>query len=94
MKISLTAGQLTAFKAFLNQFEDCEQLSEREYVLDLYDLEPPISLDFTLNEDGLAVDGAAELRFDEDMDGWYIGDRIEQPEAVRHALEAAGALNQ
>jgi len=26
------------------------------------------------------------------MDGWYIGDRLEDPEAVRTALAKAGAL--
>jgi len=92
MKIALSAEQLSALKAFLTSFEDSEQLSEKEYVVDLYDQEPPISLDVTLGKNCLFVEGAAELRFDEEMDGWYIGERIEQPEPVLRALTEAGAL--
>lgn len=92
MKIKLTAEEFQAMKNFLNTFEDCEQLSEKEYVVDLYDIEPPISLDLSLGKDCLFVDGAAELLFDEEMDGWYIGNRIEEPEPVLLALRKAGAL--
>ena len=92
MKIKLTAEQFSAMKNFLNTFEDAEQLSEKEYVLDLYDIEPPISLDLSLGKDCLFVDGAAELLFNEEMDGWYIGQRIEEPEPVLRALRDAGAL--
>lgn len=92
MKIKLTAEEFSAVKNFLNTFEDSEQLSEKEYVVDLYDIEPPISLDLSLGKDCLFVDGAAELLFDEEMDGWYIGERIEKPEPVLRALREAGAL--
>ncbi|MGN0801391.1 MAG: hypothetical protein ACI4MF_02220 [Candidatus Faecivicinus sp.] len=92
MKIPMSAEQLSALKSFLNRFEDCEQLSESEYVLDLYDLEPPLSLDLSIGKNCLFVDGAATLLFDEEMDGWYIGERIEEPEPILRALEEAGAL--
>ena len=92
MKIKLTAEEFSAMKNFLNTFEDSEQLSEKEYVLDLYDLEPPLSLDLSLGKDCLFVDGAAELLFNEEMDGWYIGQRIEEPEPILRALREAGAL--
>ena len=94
MKINLSAEQLTALKSFLTKFEDAEQLSEKEYVIDLYDIEPPISLDVSLGKNCLFVDGAAELLFNEEMDGWYIGNRIEEPEPVLKALTDAGALGE
>ena len=93
MKLPLSAEQLAALKAFLVAFEDSEALSESEYVLDLYDLDPPLSLDVTLGKNCLFVDGAAELRFDEEMDGWYIGERIEDAGSILRALTEAGALN-
>ena len=92
MKIALTAQQLSALKSFLNTFEDAEQLSDNEYVVDLYDIEPPISIDLTIGKDSIRIEGAAELKFDTEMDGWYISDRIEDAEAVRKALEEAGAF--
>lgn len=92
MKIPLTAEQLSALKTFLTTFEDSEQLSEKEFVVDLYDLEPPISLDISLGNGCLFVDGAAEMKFDEEMDGWYIGDRIEETAPILRALSEVGAL--
>lgn len=92
MKIALSAEQMSALTAFLKSYPDSEALSEKEYVLDLYDLEPPLSLDLVLSKNAVFVDGAAELLFDEEMDGWYIGKRVEDPDMLLRALTEAGAL--
>ena len=91
MKLKLTEEQARALRAFLNGFEDAEQLSQREYVVDLYDIERPLSLDLVFVRDGVAVDGAAELLYDEEQDGWYMGGRLEDVAAVAGALREAGA---
>lgn len=91
MKIKLTQAQEDALRVFLEGFEDAEQLSSREYVVDLYDIPVPVSLDLVFVKGGVAVDGAAELKYDADQDGWYMGERLESAEAVRAALEQAGA---
>ena len=92
MKIKLTQSQEEALRAFLEAFEDAEQLSTREYVVDLYDIPRPVSLDLVFVKGGVAVDGAAELLYDEAQDGWYMGQRLDSPEDVRAALEQAGAF--
>ena len=92
MKIKLTQSQEEALRAFLEGFEDAEQLSTREYVVDLYDIPRPLSLDLVFVKGGVAVDGAAEPVYDEDQDGWYMGQRLDGPEDVRAALEQAGAF--
>ena len=94
MKLNLSEGQRAALRAFLEWFEDAERLSETEYVVDLYDLDPPISLDLAFGADGVFADGAAEMLFDEELDGWYIGERIAEPERVIRALKSAGALGE
>lgn len=91
MKIKLTQAQEEALRAFLEDFEDAEQLSAREYVVDLYDIPVPVSLDLVFIRGGVAVDGAAELLYDAEQDGWYMGQRLENPDDVRAALEQAGA---
>ena len=91
MRIKLNEAQEQALRAFLADNPDAEQLSAREYVVDLYDIEPPVSLDLVFVKGGIGVDGAAELLFDEAMDGWYMGERLETPERVRAALVQAGA---
>jgi len=92
MKIKLTQSQEEALRAFLEGFEDAEQLSTREYVVDLYDIPRPLSLDLVFVNGGVAVDGAAELLYDEEQDGWYMGQRLDGPEDVRAALEQVGAF--
>ena len=92
MKIKLTQSQEEALRAFLEGFEDAEQLSTREYVVDLYDIPRPLSLDLVFVKGGVAVDGAAELKYDEAEDGWYMGERLEDAEEIRAALAEAGAL--
>ena len=92
MKIKLTQSQEEALRAFLEGFEDAEQLSTREYVVDLYDIPRPLSLDLVFVKGGVAVDGAAELLYDEEQDGWYMGQRFDGPEDVRAALEQVGAF--
>lgn len=93
MKLKLTAQEEAALRAFLANCEDAEGLSAREYVVDLYDLDRPVSLDLVFVKGGVAIDGAAVLKYDEAQDGWYMGERLEQPEDVRAALEQAGALS-
>lgn len=92
MKLKLTQAQQDALRAFLDACEDAEQLSAREYVADLYDIERPVSLDLVFVKGGVGVDGAAELKYDEEQDGWYMGERLDSPDDVLRALQEAGAL--
>ncbi len=94
MRLKLTEEQSAALRAFLDGSEDAEQLSAREYVADLYDIERPVSLDLVFVKGGVAVDGAAELKYDAEQDGWYMGERLERPEDVLDALARAGALGE
>ena len=92
MRIKLNEAQQAQLKAFLEACEDAEQLSAREYVVDLYDNARPVSLDIVFVKGGIGVDGAAELKYDEAEDGWYMGERLEDAAEVRAALTEAGAL--
>ena len=92
MKLKLTEAQEAALKTFLEQCADAEQLSSREYVVDLYDVAKPVSLDLVFVRGGVAVDGAAELKYDEEQDGWYMGERLEEPAMVFDVLVEAGAI--
>ena len=93
MKLKLTDAQAASLRTFLEGSEDAERLSEREYVADLYDIDRPVSLDLVFVKGGVAVDGAAELLYDEEQDGWYMGMRMDSAEAVMDALTQAGAFD-
>ena len=92
MKLRLSEADLALLNAFLYACPDCERLSSREVVLDLYDNERPVSMNFVFVKGGIGIDGAAELLYSEADDGYYMGERIEDAERVRAALEEAGAL--
>ena len=49
-------------------------------------------MNFVFVKGGIGIDGAAELLYSEADDGYYMGERIEDAESVRAALEEAGAL--
>ena len=92
MKLRLSDAELAHLNACLDGCPDCERLSSREVVLDLYDNERPVSMNFVFVKGGIGIDGAAELLYSETDDGYYMGERIEDAESVRAALEEAGAL--
>lgn len=92
MMLALSDREATALRAFLDASADCEALSEREYVADLYDLEAPMSMDLVFCDGGVRIDGACLLGYDEGMEGYYIAEPVTEPERVRRALAEAGAL--
>ena len=92
MKLRLSQAELAHFNAYLDRCPDCERLSAREVVLDLYDAEPPVSMNFVFVNGGIGIDGAFALEYSEADDGWYLGERIEDPARVRALLAEAGAL--
>ena len=94
MRLRLNEQEIEQLKAFLAEFPDCEKLSEREYVVDLYDNKKPVSMNFVFVKGGIGIDGAAELLYSEEDRGYYMGERIEDAHEVRAALAEAGAFGE
>ncbi len=86
MLLPLTSDQLAAFRAFLSSSEDAEPLGGEEYSCDLYELDPPVSLEIALTDAGVEVLAAAQMAYDEGMDGWYLTERIEDMQALARAM--------
>ena len=87
MKLNFDAEEV---RRFLDACEDAEDLGGGEYTVDLYDAQSPLSLDLTVSgKDGVQVLAALTLLYDEEMDGWYLGDRVEDAEAIAKALRQA-----
>lgn len=84
MKIKMIDG----LEARLAQSADAESLGERHWALDLYNAEPPLTLEIEFSKHGLEVTAAAELRFSEELDGYYMAERVTDAERVRAALLA------
>lgn len=78
-----------ALRAFLDRSEDAEALGGGEYTLDLYDAEPPVSLDLQFEKGRVSVLAALALLYDEELEGWYLGEAIEDTELLKRLLEEA-----
>ena len=76
-------------KAFFDTCSDCEEIAPGEYVADLYDTDKPMTLDLLFTKDGVEVLAAAYLLYDEEQDGWYMGERIEDEARLQAALTEA-----
>ena len=92
MKLKLSAEERQALLKYLDASEDCEKLSEKEWILDIYDSAEPVSLDLVFARDSVFADGAEYMKYDEEMDGWFISGPIESAEKVLEILRGAGAI--
>lgn len=92
MLLSLSDREMRDLRAFLDGNEDCEALSECEYVADLYDIEAPLTINLVFCEKGVRIDGACYLGYDSEMEGYYIDRPIEDAQPVLYALREAGAF--
>lgn len=92
VKLKLTADERKALVAYLEGSEDCEKLSEKEWILDIYDNDTPISLDLVFNRESVFADGAEYLKYDDEMDGWFMSGPIDTADDVLKILRAAEVI--
>ncbi len=78
-----------ALTRFLEENEDCSCLAEGEYVADLYDAPRPLTLDIAKGAKGYELVAAAYLEYDEELDGWYMGERADDVKEILEALKSA-----
>ena len=83
MIVNIDKDQL---KAFLETCEDAEEVGTDEYTVDLYDTDPAISMDIEFTKDGVDVLAALFLEFDEEQDGWYLGEKTKDVELIEKVL--------
>ena len=76
-------------QAFLSSFEDAEEVGTNEYTVDFYDTEPPLSMNIEFTKDGADVLAALYLEFDEEQDGWYLGEKTKDVELITSVLSHA-----
>ena len=86
MIIGIPAEEL---RAFLKACPDSEEVTEGEYVLDLYDAETPMSYDILVDAKACRVLAARRLQVSEEEDGWYLGEEVEDQALIESALHAA-----
>lgn len=86
MLIKLDPAEFALVKARLESDEDCEKTSQSEYVWDLYDFDPPVTMELELLSNGVDVLACEKLEFSEEMDGWYVSGRVEDEGLIKRAI--------
>ena len=86
MMIEMTTDKVEMAMQYFANSEDSQALSDGGYVCDLYELEPPVTLEVYPAEDGLDVVAAFMLCYDEGIGGYYLGEKLETKEALVNAL--------
>jgi len=93
MDIQFTADAYASLENYARNSEDCEFLKDRECVLDIFSIEPPVSLNLVFMKNNIVrVDGASTLCFSEEMDGWYMHTPLQSEEEIVKCLKDAGAI--
>jgi len=88
MTLNIDAVRL---EMYLKNNSDCEEIATGEFVADVYDTETPVTLNLTIAKGKVICEAAAYLMYDEEQDGWYMGERIQESETIEKILEGAMA---
>ncbi len=83
MKFAMSREELDRLLAALRADEDCEEGGDGSFTVDLYEGEPVVSLELYPEKGGYAITAAARMAFSEELDGWYMADRIRDEEGLR-----------
>lgn len=57
-----------------------------EFVADLYEAQPPLTLNLFVDGEKVELLAAAQLLYDPELDAYYMGDPVEDTNAVVRAL--------
>lgn len=88
MFIGIDGAHLKALMDWLNSSPDSEREGEG-YVADFYESTPPLSMEILPAKGGIEVLAALTLMFDDESEGWYLGEKIKDAEILRSALLSA-----
>ncbi len=88
MRIPWSEEKIRALRAALDQMEDAQPTGPDEYVVDLYQREPPLTVELAFDEGQLVVLAAQTMAYDAQLDGWYLDQQVQDPAQVDQALAA------
>ncbi len=92
MKIILTAEEQVRMLENLRASEDCEEAGDGSFTVDLYEGDPVVSAELYPEKDGFALTAAIILEYSEELDGYYLAEKIRdasQLEAVAARVKEA-----
>ena len=76
MIIKLSKEEQERMLAAFRADEDCEENGDGSFTVDLYEPEPAVSVELYPEKDGFVMTAVALLEYSEEMQGYYLADRI------------------
>ena len=92
MIIQLNERQIAAAIQYLDHDEDAERLSDGGYTCDLYEIEAPITMELYPMKGGFDVTAAFYLAFSDELNGYYLGEKIDAEQDLLSALKGWAPL--
>ena len=83
MKFAMNAEELARLLEALRRDEDCEESGDGSFTVDLYEPDPVVSLELYPEKNGYSITAAALMEYSEELEGWYMRDRIRDEEELR-----------
>ena len=87
MIMEMTKQKAQAALVYFQRSEDAEEVSGGGYVCDFYELTPPVSIEAYPCDTGLDVVAAFVLNYDEELGGYYLGEKIEEKPVLAEVLK-------
>lgn len=87
MRIQWSKEKAQALRDALEQSEDAQSTGPDEYVADLYEAQPPLTLELAFEPQAIRVLAVESMAYDQEMDGWYLAGPVTDIAMVERALE-------
>ncbi|MBO4368449.1 MAG: hypothetical protein J5859_07020 [Clostridia bacterium] len=91
MLIRMEAARTRALWDALRADEDCEENPDGSFTVDLFDTDPPLSMEIYPDKDGYEITALLTLSYSDELEGWYVSDKLKEKadmEAAAAALES------
>lgn len=86
--IEMKIKPIEGLEAKLKASEDAEELDDKHYSLDLYDNDPALTLEIEFTPKGTFVPAAALLKYSDELQGYYMDERVKDVAVIENALNA------
>ena len=90
MLIRMEAARVKALWDALRADEDSEENPDGSFTVDLFDTEPPVSMELYPDKNGYEITALLTLKYSDELEGWYVADKRKDKadmEAAAAALE-------
>lgn len=76
MLVKLSHERAEALFESFRASEDCEENPDGSFTVDLYDGDPVLSAEVYPDKNGYRITALLKMEYSDELDGWYISDKL------------------